>query len=331
MWLILERGLVINFSEGFSYDDLLLRPQTSVLDSRADADISTELFQGVPMEIPIVAANMPAVVGKRMAVAMREAGGYAVAHRFDDYEQRLNEYDDVYKDVVFSLGVKDGISEAIDLFSYGANMFCLDIAHGDSTQTEKFIKRFRRLLGDSPKLMIGNFAGTGILRLPLELVDAIKVGIGPGAACTTRSITGFGVPQITSIDIVVEALKYAGETRIKVVADGGIKNSGDIVKALAAGADSVMVGRLLAGADEAPNGLEYFGNASGRVNGHRAPEGAEGLVDATGPAADTLKSLCWGIRSGISYGGGRNIKELHQLARWIKVEHGTVLESSVRI
>lgn len=284
------------------------------------------------MRIPIIAANMPAVVGKKMAVAMRKAGGYAVSHRFDSFDERLNEYDDVYEDVVFSLGLKTGITEAAFLNDFGATMFCLDIAHGDCLQTTKFIKEFRSILGSSPKLMIGNFATyEGVSKLPLDQIDAIKVGIGPGAACTTREVTGFGVPQLTAIESVVRALTYNNQTRVKVIADGGIKNSGDIVKALAMGADAVMLGRLLAGAEEAPNGLEYFGNASGRVNGHRAPEGAEGLVDSSGPVEDTLKSLCWGIRSAISYGGATNLQELRENAEWIRCSHGVVIESSVRI
>jgi thymidylate synthase (FAD) len=123
--------------------------------------------------------------------------------------------------------------------------------------------------------------------------DGIKVGIGPGAACRTREVTGFGVPQLSAIMNVKQELDHCGYVT-PIIADGGIKNSGDIVKALAAGADSVMLGSLLAGSDEAPKPGVYFGNASSRVNGHRAPEGVEGVVPLTGPVENIIKELACG-------------------------------------
>ncbi len=118
---------------------------------------------------------------------------------------------------------------------------------------------------------------------------------------------------------------------VKIIADGGIKNSGDIVKALAAGADSVMVGRLLAGTDEAPEPGQYYGNASYKMNNHHAPEGKHGEVERVGSVKDVLKNLTWGIKSGLSYGGASNIKELQENATFIKVSPLTALESSARI
>ena len=184
---------------------------------------------------------------------------------------------------------------------------------------------------DYIKLIVGNVATYEGAKQFVQLgVEAIKVGIGPGAACRTREVTGFGVPQLTAIIEVNRALQEFWP-KTKLIADGGIRNSGDIVKALAAGADTVMIGSLLAGCDEAPNPGEYYGNASEHVNSHRAPEGSYGTVKKTGPVEDVIKELAWGIRSGVSYGGATNLKELRENAEFILCTAAGQIESSVRI
>lgn len=320
--------------EGLSYDDVLLKPQHSSLSKRSEADISGDLFADLRLDLPIISANMPAVTNAQVAREMAMYGGIGCAPRNKTPEETIEEYlwtVNIIDYCIFSLGIHDGIERAYKLSGAGAKMFCLDVAHGDHDLVTKFVHKFRHNFGHFYKLIIGNIATTdAIYSLPINQVDAVKVGIGPGAACRTREVTGFGVPQLTAIMDVHRALCNFNPN-VKLIADGGIKNSGDIVKALAAGADTVMVGRLLAGAEEAPNGLAYFGNASGRVNGHRAPEGAEGVVEPAGTVEDVLKELAWGIRSGVSYGGATNLRELRQKAEFIKVSSLTALESSVRI
>jgi IMP dehydrogenase/GMP reductase len=180
-------------------------------------------------------------------------------------------------------------------------------------------------------LIVGNVAtaeAANELATKVGGIAAIKVGIGPGAACTTREVTGFGVPQLTAIMDVADALRGTG---IKIIADGGIKSSGDIVKALAAGADTVMLGRLLAGADESPHPGLYWGMASYRVNGHHAPEGVEGVVERTGPVGRTIKQLAWGIKSGVSYGGGTDLDGLRRNAEFVRVTPLSMGESGTRL
>lgn len=322
----------LNIREGLSYDDVLLVPKHSSLKKRADADISGELFHGRFLDVPILSANMPSVTGGKLAYEMYKSGGIGVAHRFGLVEDLMIEYCHIVDVTIFSLGLKDGLDNAQKLHRLGARMFCLDVAHGDHQQVSDFILEFRRAMPkNGVRLMVGNIATkSAIQSLPIHLVDAVKVGIGPGAACRTREVTGFGVPQLTAIMDVKEGLDYLNPYAT-IVADGGIKNSGDIVKALAAGADTVMTGKLLAGCVEAPNGLEYFGNASAQMNGHRAPEGAHGAVEASGTVSDVMKELAWGIKSGVSYGGARNLKELRANAEFIKVSSLTALESSVRV
>lgn len=327
-------------SQGYSFDDVLLVPQHGVLEQRADAHISTKLTKNHYMKIPIVSAPMSSVTEAAMAVAMYEAGGFGILHRFfhSDGAQR-DEFQEAHywhEHSLVSTGVAIGLKTDFDhigpLYTHGCRIFCLDIAHGDTEPVYRYVDRFKKHadqhLGDVD-LIVGNVATAEATRKLCDLgADAIKVGIGPGAACTTREVTGFGVPQLTAIDWCSKEARKHG---VPVIADGGIRNSGDIVKALAAGASSVMVGRLFAGASEAPYPGQYFGMASRRVNGHNAPEGVEGLVAATGPVSEIIKQLCWGIRSGISYAGARNIKQLQENAVFIPVGHSTHIESGTRI
>jgi len=324
--------------KGLSYDDVMLVPKKGVLDSRKDADISSEFIPGIKLEIPIISAPMSSVTETDMAVAMANLGAGAVIHRFtQQQEQMFNNSMRMQRfsgNIACAIGLKNVEHQIRDLESYECNIFVLDVAHAHCERVEKFLEEEWWVHKDHSHIIVGNIATAEAARFLMELqVDGIKVGIGPGAACTTREVTGFGVPQLSAIMEVrdqIEKSVAAGCKRPTLIADGGIKNSGDIVKALAAGADTVMLGRLLAGADEAPHPGEYFGMASKRVNNHNAPEGAEGQVEKTGPVADTIKQLAWGIRSGVSYGGARNLQELRENAEWIKLATGVAQESGVR-
>lgn len=317
---------------GLSYDDVLLVPKHGVLESRKDADISSELVPGLILDVPIVAANMPSVVATDMANAIYKAGGYAIFPRFGQYES----LDTLKTSLDFGLNEPAGVSFGYRDWSrvevahdLGCRIFCLDIAHGDHKLTFAHIKEFQKQYYGC-WLIVGNVA---TLSAAAELadagVDAIKVGVGPGAACRTREVTGFGVPQLTAIMNVAEVRQLG--YNYKIIADGGIKNSGDIVKALAAGADTVMIGSLLAGCDEAPNPGEYYGNASAHINNHRAPEGSCGQVERKGSVENVIKELAWGIRSGLSYGGATNIEELRQNAEFIQITNNGIAESRTRL
>lgn len=331
---------------GLSFDDVLLVPKRGSLEKRADADISSQLVWGITLDVPIVSAPMQSVTERHMAMAMRQAGGYGIIHRFMTIEEQLKQFEFkptppggadyapwAIEEAMLNIGAAIGINEGYErwqkLYDVGVRIFCLDVAHAHHDTVMSFIDNAKGV--EDSSLIVGNIA-TAVAAYDLVTkisgVSAIKVGIGPGAACTTRAVTGFGVPQLTAIMDVAEALE---NRPTKIIADGGIKNSGDIVKALAAGADTVMLGRLLAGADESPHPGLYWGMASHRVNGHHAPEGVEGVVDRTGPVGKTIKELAWGIRSGISYGGGSSLEELRRNAEFIRVSPQGMGESGVRI
>jgi len=323
---------VRNIRQALTFDDVLLVPKHGVLETRKDADISSELVAGYKLDVPIISANMPSVTEHHMASAMHRAGGAGILHRFADMRYLVEEYQYATGLPGYKCGASFGYRDwsRVDvLVEAGCRIFCLDVAHGDHKLTVAHIKEFKFEYPDC-KLIVGNVATYDAAdRLAARGADAIKVGIGPGAACRTREVTGFGVPQLSAVMDVALIKNYY--TDVKIIADGGIKNSGDIVKALAAGADTVMIGSLLAGCDEAPNPGEYYGNASEHVNGHRAPEGSYGKVERKGSVEDVIKELAWGIRSGLSYGGATNLQELRENAEFIQVTAAGQYENKTRL
>jgi IMP dehydrogenase len=229
------------------------------------------------------------------------------------------------------LGVGDDTDERMDrLYEAGARFFCLDVAHGHHDRVIEKLNKYKRIY-PGVSFIAGNVATSlGCYDLAEAGADAIKIGIGPGAACTTREVTGFGVPQVSAI--MECSLVKKDFPDVKLIADGGIKNSGDIVKALAFGADSVMVGRLLAGVDEAPFPGEYFGNASSKVRDYRAPEGIHGPIERSGSLEDVIKNLTWGIKSGLSYAGCSSIYDLHETdIDYVITSSQSMLETRTRI
>ncbi|MBW2972491.1 IMP dehydrogenase [Candidatus Woesearchaeota archaeon] len=246
----------------------------------------------------------------------------------------------------------DGVQKLLDA---GADVICIDTAHGDSKGVLDAIKKIRKEYGKSFVLMAGNY-GTyeGVMRGIKAGADVAKVGVGPGSICTTRIISGVGVPQLMNVDNAARAVYDSGR-KITLVADGGIKYSGDVTKALAAGANVIMIGSLFAGVDEAPGDIityqgkrwkTYRGMGSlgamqkkggkdrykqGGVKDAKklVPEGIEGRVPYRGPLADQVHQLVGGLKSGMGYVGAKNIAELHKRAKFVRVSPATAAESHV--
>jgi len=241
-----------------------------------------------------------------------------------------------------AVGIKDIIERSHALISAGVDVIVIDTAHAHSEYVIRAIKEFRKHFKDFP-LIVGNVAtGEAVEDLIKLNVDGIKVGIGPGSICTTRIIAGVGVPQLTAI---MECSEIAKKFKIPIIADGGIRYSGDIVKALAAGASCVMIGNLLAGTDESPGEVvflqgrkykSYRGMGSlGAMGSDRyfqerdkfVPEGVEGIVPYRGSVSEVIFQLVGGIKSGMGYIGAKNIQELWEKAKFIKVSHASIIES----
>ena len=230
--------------------------------------------------------------------------------------------------------------------SAGADVLCLDSAHGHSHNILECVKRIKALYPDV-QLIAGNVATAEGTRALIEAgADCVKVGIGPGSICTTRVVAGIGVPQITAI---YDAARVAAEYGVPIIADGGVKFSGDIVKAIAAGGNVVMIGSLLAGCEESPGDTEVYqgrqfkvyrgmGSLGAMSKGSRdryfqdnnkklVPEGVEGRVPYKGPLADTIFQMVGGLRSGMGYTGCATIQELHDKAQFVRITNAGLKES----
>jgi IMP dehydrogenase len=331
---------------GLTYDDVLLMPRHCEITSRTIPNLETRLTKNKKMSIPFIAANMDTVSEFEMANKMAQLGGHAILHRFMSTEEQVvmvkkllelrGKYNDLH--VSASVGVKEeGMKRADALVDAGIEILTLDIAHGDSVmmlETLEYIKKTHPHID----VIAGNVAmPDGVARFINAGADAVKVGIGPGSMCTTRIITGCGVPQLTAVSLCVqEARKHD----IPVIADGGIKTSGDIVKAFAAGAETVMLGSMLAGTLETPGELKggmkkYRGMASkdaqvswrGDMQKGMAPEGESRMIPCKGSVENVIQELSGGVRSGMTYLNARSLADINSNALFMEMSTNGIGES----
>jgi IMP dehydrogenase len=322
---------------GLTFDDVLIIPQYSEVEHRGDVDVSTKLGKHINLKVPIISANMDTVTGPLMAIAMDKVGGLGILHRFCSIKQAVEDVLQVkiagVKTIAASVGIgEDRFDRLQALVHMGVKVICIDVAHGHHSRVIEFIKRIRNIYGDDIDLIAGNVATElGARSLALVGINTVKIGIGPSGVCSTRVVSGCGVPQFTAIQ---DSSKPHGD--VTFIADGGCRSSGDIVKALAAGAHAVMLGGLLAGCDEAPGAGDteekvYRGSASralqedfkGQVSG---VEGIATFVQRTGSVESVITSLVKGIQSGCSYVGAHNLDQLRYRAQFIQVTPAGITE-----
>ncbi len=349
-----KQFLMIPYSDDAPcFDDILLVPQYGNVSSRHEVglDMTIGIHKGrvVILSLPVIAAPMDTVCDVEMCMAIGDAGGLGILHRYMSEKdminktQTLSSYQKTKKNFVF--GVAIGSSCHIDylksLYDCGARIFLVDTANGHSEQAISSVARIRKLY-DDVHIMAGNVAtAEGFSRLAEAGADSVRVGIGGGSACTTRIVSGHGVPTLASI-IDIKDWASSREIECTIIADGGIRNSGDMVKAFAAGAGAVMVGSMLAGTDEAPgkilkdvNGKEvkaFRGMASadaqqdakGRVS---VAEGISTTVSYKGSVGHILDQIRGGLGSGCSYSGVKLLSELNSQAEYVKVSALSINES----
>ena len=252
---------MMNFETHITFDDVLLVPQYSDIKSRSEVTLASELSEGMELRVPIISAPMDTVCGRLMATRLAEFGALGIVHRYNTIETQTaivaEASDGGLKNVGAAIGITgDYIERAAALIDAGATTLCLDVAHGDHVLMHVGAHNIIDKFGDKAHIMAGNIATyTGALALAQLGVDSIRVGIGGGSICSTRIQTGHGMPTLASVFECVQVKEKFPD--LKIIADGGIKTSGDMVKALAAGADFVMVGSLLAGTAEAPGEIVY--------------------------------------------------------------------------
>ncbi len=331
-----------NRDHALTFDDVLITPKKSEVRSRRDPSLKSKLTKKLFIDTPIIAANMDTVTESKMAIAMHQLGALGILHRFMNTEQQIAEVQAVKAAgapvISASIGVNNDFKERAEaLIKAGVNLVTIDIAHGHSIQMMDTLKWLKDTY-PQVEVIAGNLATPDAAVDLIEAgADAIKVGIGPGSMCTTRIITGCGVPQLTAIALCAEAAEPYG---VPVIADGGIRTSGDMVKAFAAGADTIMLGSMLSGTIETPGDIvngkkQYRGMASkkaqiswrGDMPQGMAPEGESTYVPVKGHVSDVLHELMGGIRSGMSYVNATTIAEIRQKAHFMEMSSNGISES----
>ncbi|MCE2929019.1 MAG: IMP dehydrogenase [Candidatus Caenarcaniphilales bacterium] len=342
----------MHFEEGLTFDDVLIIPQYSDIEHRSDVSLATKIFSNYSLELPFVSANMDTVTEYQMAFAMAQHGACGILHRYMSIEEMLTELENYkelfvehkldYQSLIVSLGVQD---EARLEAAYGAGIrhFCIDVAHGHHALVKKKIQAIRDKYKNEVHIMAGNVASyEGAKALYDWGADCIKVGIGPGSVCTTRIKTGAGYPQLSAIINAAKAKNEIKNKELFLVADGGIKYYGDITKALAAGADAVMMGSIFAGCKETPGIVwrneneemtkSFRGMASAAAQSEFGIENIneEGIaltVKYKGSVRHILPRMAKGLRSGLSYSGAKTIRELQEKVRFVKITSASFQES----
>ena len=339
----------MKYAKGLTYNDVLLKPQYSDIRSRSEVSISSSLdgpYAYVPLRLPIIASPMDTISEEEMGVAMWQEGGLAVVHRYNSIERQIEIMDHIIvlcqANAAAAIGTSgDYLERATALYDVGVRILCVDIAHGHHLLMKTALTELRATFGDKVHIMAGNIATLeGYNDLVDWGADSVRCNIGGGSICSTRIQTGHGVPGLHTI---IECAR--SDRNAPIIADGGIRNSGDIVKALAAGADFVMLGSLFAGTDETPG--DVINTHRGNVKSYRGMaskdaqmawrgttaslEGVATTVPCKGPLADVLEDLERGIRSGLSYSGARSIRELQTKAEFIQQTASGQLESSAHI
>jgi IMP dehydrogenase len=329
-----------------TYDDVALVPQFNNIPSRTVPSLESWLTRKLKIAIPLIAANMDTVISEELAEILISEGSIPIFHRFTPIEEQ-EKWVKKYKDKTFvSCGIQK-LDETRKLLDLGALGVCIDVAHGHSDRMFKHIQELKRTHPDK-EIIAGNVCTAMAYHdLVNAGADAVKVGVGPGAACTTRMVTGFGVPQFSAVQ---DCARIAEKLRVPLIADGGIRTSRDVVLALAAGASTVMIGKLLSQTmesaapkrktDKYSSGYEakFRGQASadfqnefyGGLKAKTVAEGIDFWGPVTGTAADLIATLLGGIRSGMTYGGARNLKELQRKAEFVQVTASYIHESKPR-
>ena len=334
-----------------TFDDILLVPAYSTITSRNEVSLQQDLDRNINLQLPVISSPMDTVTEVDMCIAMSRAGGLGIIHRYNSIQQQV----DMVR-LARGTGAKyvgaavgstgDFLERGKELFRAGADVICVDVAHGHHENVKIAMERLNNDFAYDCHLMVGNVAtGQAFQDLSDWGADSIRANVGGGSICSTRLNTGFGVPTMSTIFDCVQTQAYkTGKT--KLIIDGGIKYTGDMVKAYAAGAHFVMCGSMLAGTDQSPgetfidgNGVKmknYRGMASREAQNDwrgksSAPEGISTFIKHKGSVEPILDDIRGNIQSGFSYAGARNFKELAGKVQFIQQTSAGMSESFTHI
>ena len=346
---------MVPIKEALTFDDVTLVPKYSEI-LPSEVNTNTQLSSHLKLKIPLLSSAMDTVTESKMAIAIAKSGGIGVIHRNLDVENQILEIKKVKrKGLIVGAAVGAGLNEfkrAKAIIKEGVDLIVVDTAHGHTKKVGEIIKFIKKFKNKKVALCAGNIATPEAAKFLIKLgVDIIKVGIGPGSICTTRLVAGIGVPQLSAILSVRNGLK---NKNVKIISDGGIKYSGDLAKAFAAGADAVMIGSLFAGTDEAPGKLikkngklfksfrgmgsvgamnkgsadRYFQTKQNDVSKY-VPEGVEGFAKYKGDVGSIIYKLIGGLRSSMGYLGSKSITKLRIKPNFVKITKAGFYESMV--
>ena len=327
------------------FDDILMVPQYSDVVSRSSVDFKMAIGGYTWLDLPVIASPMDTVCEKDMAIAIAQSGGIGIIHRFMSAKNQIRMVKEVFN--YNSLGLPVGaalsstfVEEHVDrLIKAGVSILLIDTANGHSKMAIDAVIRLRNIVGEYIHIMAGNVStAEGFMALDTAGADSIRVGIGGGSMCTTRIISGHGIPTLSSIINIREA-KDKFNLNAGIIADGGIRSTGDMVKAFAAGADAVMLGSILAGTEESPGDVHFKGNkkfksfrgmASKEANKDKDIAVAEGIstkIPYKGFVKDIIKDIRGGLGSGCSYSGVDFLHDLYRESMYVRVSPLSVKES----
>ena len=346
---------MVPIKEALTFDDVTLAPKYSEI-LPSEVNTTVKLTKNLKLKIPVLSSAMDTVTESKMAIAIAKSGGIGVIHRNLDIQNQIQEIKKVKKQkLLVGAAVGAGPNEfkrAEAIVKEGVDLIVVDTAHGHTKKVGEIIKFIKKFKNKRASLCAGNIATPEAAKFLIKLgVDIIKVGIGPGSICTTRLVAGIGVPQLSAILSVRNGLK---NKNVKIISDGGIKYSGDLAKAFAAGADAVMIGSLFAGTDEAPGKLikkngklfksfrgmgsvgamnkgsadRYFQTKQNDVSKY-VPEGVEGFAKYKGDVGSIIYKLIGGLRSSMGYLGSKSITKLRIKPNFVKITKAGFYESMV--
>ena len=346
---------MVPIKEALTFDDVTLAPKYSeILPSQVDTSI--KITNNLKLKVPLLSSAMDTITESKMAIAVAKAGGLGIIHRNLNIKDQILEIKKVKKKkLLVGAAVGAGVNEfkrAEKILKEKVDMIVVDTAHAHTKKVSEIIKFIKKKKNKKTALCAGNIATPEAAKFLLKLgVDVIKVGIGPGSICTTRLVAGIGVPQLSAILSVRNGIK---NKNVKIISDGGIKYSGDLAKAFAAGADAVMIGSLFAGTDETPGKLikrngklfksfrgmgsvgamnkgsadRYF-QSKQRDSSKYVPEGVEGFAKYKGKVSVIIYKLIGGLRSSMGYLGSKQIKYLRNKPKFVKITKAGFYESMV--
>ena len=340
--------------EALTFDDVLLLPQYSSI-VPSNTNLTLNISKSIRLKLPFISSAMDTVTESRMAIALAKNGGMGIIHRNLEIQQQVNEIKKVKKynlNVGAAIGTsKKELIRAKSLIDCGTSMLVIDTAHGHSKNVINILNKIKKF-SKNISICVGNIATSEAAKILYDSgADILKVGIGPGSICTTRMVAGIGVPQITAILNVKKAMR---KKNIKIISDGGIKFSGDIIKAIAAGADAIMMGSIFAGTEESPGkkfklknkyyklyrGMGSIGAMSSgsseryfqknyKDKSKFVPEGVESRVVYKGSVKNIIYQLQGGLRSSMGYIGAQKLSDIQKKSKFIKITKAGFYESMV--